>query len=55
MICLKCLFRELTKQDDHEADGDQPGRHKPGDGELLADDTGVSVHGKGLEPLNGHS
>lgn len=49
------IVLELALEDDNKADGDEPGGHEPGDGELLAHDAGVSVHGEGLKPFNGHS
>ena len=45
---------KLSEEDDDEADGNEPGGEEPGDGELLAHDAGVAVHGEGLEPLDGH-
>ena len=52
---LHILFLQLTQENDHKADGDEPRCHKPSNGELLADNTSVSVHCKCLESLNSHA
>ena len=49
------LVVELAEKDDNKTDGDEPGGHEPGDGELFAHDAGVSVHGECLKPFNGHT
>ena len=49
------LVIELAEKDNDKTDRDEPGRRKPGEGELLAHDAGVPVHGEGLEPLYGHA
>ena len=53
-ICELPLVLELVEKDDNKTDCDKPGGREPGDRELLAHDAGVPVHGKGLEPLDGH-
>ena len=50
-VVLPLLY--LAHEDDDETDGQHPGGEEPGDGELLGDSRGVSVDGKGLEPLDG--
>ena len=53
-ICGLALVFELAAKDDNKTDCDKPGSREPGDRELLAHDAGVSVHGEGLESLDGH-
>ena len=54
VLCEIILVLELAVKNNDKTDSNEPGGHEPGDGEFLAHDAGIPVHGEGLEPLDGH-